>query len=71
MFVNPIMCFDDIGSKKQQLPPMEAKPSSEDILNSILPPREWVEAGKHAVSYISHMPASRIDIPRLREMLER
>ena len=25
---------------------MDTKPSSEDILNSILPPREWVENGK-------------------------
>jgi hypothetical protein len=24
---------------------METKPSSEDILNAILPPREWVENG--------------------------
>lgn len=24
---------------------METKPSSEDILNAILPPREWVETG--------------------------
>jgi dynein light intermediate chain len=31
--------------KKAQLPPMETKPSSEDILNAILPPREWVENG--------------------------
>lgn len=32
--------------KRTQLPPMETKPSSEDILNAILPPREWVESGK-------------------------
>ena len=34
------------SKKKAQLPPMESKPSSEDILNAILPPREWVENGK-------------------------
>ena len=33
------------SKKKAQLPPMETKPSSEDILNAILPPREWVENG--------------------------
>jgi hypothetical protein len=47
---------------------MEAKPSSEDILNAILPPREWVEngihqfincvdkfnIGKHYIQYVSH-----------------
>ncbi len=31
--------------KKAQLPPMETKPSSEDITNAILPPREWAENG--------------------------
>lgn len=32
--------------KKSQLPPMENKPKQEDILNAILPPREWIESGK-------------------------
>jgi dynein light intermediate chain len=40
--------------KKTQLPPMESKPSTEDILNAILPPREWVENGKHYIQYVSH-----------------
>lgn len=56
-FENPIEVsggFDPMGgksfgSKKQQLPPMDTKPSSEDILNAILPPREWVESGKHYI----------------------
>ena len=59
-----------LGSKKQQLPPMDTKPSSEDILNAILPPREWVESGKHFIQYVSHQPASRVDVARLREMLD-
>jgi len=42
------------GKRKGQLPPMENKPSSEDILNAILPPREWVENGKHFIQYVSH-----------------
>ena len=42
-----LIYFSNIASKKKaQLPPMESKPSSEDILNAILPPREWVENGK-------------------------
>lgn len=42
--------FLNIASKKKaQLPPMETKPSSEDILNAILPPREWVENGNLAL----------------------
>ena len=62
--------FYHLGSKKQQLPPMDTKPSSEDILNAILPPREWVESGKHYIQYVSHQPASRVDVARLREMLD-
>ncbi len=37
--------YSNLGKKKATLPPMETKPSSEDILNAILPPREWVENG--------------------------
>lgn len=32
--------------KKGNLPPMDNKPKQEDILNAILPPREWTEQGK-------------------------
>ena len=61
---------------------MESKPSSEDILNAILPPREWIEngkklslsltqtTGKHYIQYVSHQEASRVDVARLREMLD-
>jgi len=31
--------------KKGQLPPIESKPNTDDILNAILPPREWIENG--------------------------
>ncbi len=60
----------NFGTKKTHLPPIESKPSSEDILNAILPPREWVESGKHFIQYVSHQPASRVDVARLREMLD-
>jgi len=53
------------------LPPMESRPiRPEEVLNMILPPREWVEQGMHFVQYVSHAPASRIDVARLREMLD-
>lgn len=60
----------DLGTKKSHLPPIEAKPSTEDILNSILPPREWVEGGKHYIQYVSHKAPSRVDVACLREMLD-
>ena len=54
------------------LPPMEAgsKPRSEDVLNAIIPPREWIQGGKHWIQKASPQPASRIDVARLREMLD-
>jgi len=52
------------------LPPMEGKPKSEEVLNAIIPPREWIQGGKHWIQKASPQPASRIDVARLREMLD-
>ena len=52
------------------MPPMESKPKQEDILNAILPPREWLEEGKQYVQYVSHQQATRVDVAKLREMLD-
>ena len=49
---------------------MDIKPKSEDILNAILPPREWTLSGKNHIEYVSHTPASRVDVARLREQLD-
>ena len=33
-----------LGTKRKgQLAPLDNKPKQEDVLNAILPPREWVE----------------------------
>ena len=58
------------SKRKGTLPPMESKPKQEDILNAILPPREWVENGKHYIQYVSHASATRVDVAKLREMLD-
>merc|ERR1712072_1221881 len=53
------------GKKKNQLPPVEQKQQptqTEDILNSILPPREWTEDGQLWVQYVSSTPATRLDV---------
>jgi hypothetical protein len=34
--------------KKAQLPPLDNPPEHEDVLNMILPPREWIENGKYS-----------------------
>jgi len=60
-----------VGTKKQFLPSLDsAKPTNEDILNAILPPREWKEGQKHMLQYVSHKAASRVDVARLRETLD-
>ncbi|KAF4080474.1 hypothetical protein AMELA_G00171650 [Ameiurus melas] len=56
-------------------PPKPKTPSSdaiktEDILNSILPPREWMENNQLWVQQVSSSPCSRSEITHLREILE-
>merc|ERR1712070_810433 len=43
---------------------------TEDILNSILPPREWTEDGQLWVQYVSSTPATRLDVINLQEQLD-
>lgn len=43
---------------------------TEDILNSILPPREWTEDGQLWVQYVSSTPATRSDVITLQEQLD-
>ena len=57
------------GTKRGNLPPMEQKLTTAEILNQILPPKESVEAGRHIKQYVSAVEAARMDVARLREML--
>lgn len=43
---------------------------TEDILNSILPPREWTEDGQLWVQYVSSTPATRLEVINLQEQLD-
>ena len=64
---------DKGGRKKKDLPPVEQKSGmtqTEDILNSILPPREWTEDGQLWVQYVSSTPATRLDVINLQEKLD-
>ncbi|GMH44173.1 hypothetical protein BSKO_12107 [Bryopsis sp. KO-2023] len=61
------------STKRKELPPVEQKNSAtqtEDILNSILPPREWTEDGQLWVQYVSSTPATRLDVINLQEKLD-
>eukprot|EP00927_Polykrikos_kofoidii_P010408 TRINITY_DN14398_c0_g1_i1.p1 TRINITY_DN14398_c0_g1~~TRINITY_DN14398_c0_g1_i1.p1 ORF type:complete len:249 (+),score=52.85 TRINITY_DN14398_c0_g1_i1:59-805(+) len=56
--------------KKTQLPPVESKPNTDDVLHALLPPREWIENGKHYTQYVSNQPATRLDVIQLQEALD-
>ncbi|KAG5477974.1 hypothetical protein LSCM4_05370 [Leishmania orientalis] len=46
------------------------QPQSEDVLFSILPPREFEKDGQRWVQYPSSTPATRLDVIRLQEQLD-
>ena len=49
---------------------MESKPSTEDILNAILPPRHWETDNRFYLQYVSHNSASREDVANLQKLLD-
>lgn len=57
---------------KKPLPPVEAKAQkeTEDILSSILPPREFEERGQLWVQQVSSAPATRTDVVTLQSALD-
>ena len=59
-----------VGKKKGMLPPVEVKPTLDEYLNHILPPRQWSEAGKEFIEYASGLQSSRQDVITLKEKLE-
>jgi len=48
-----------------------AMTQTEDILNSILPPREWTQEDQLWVQYVSSTPATRADVINLQEDLDK
>merc|ERR1711966_442564 len=49
----------------------QAMSQTEDILNSILPPREWTQEDQLWVQYVSSTPATRADVINLQENLDK
>lgn len=58
------------GGKKGNKDKSASVTQTEDILNSILPPREWTEDGQLWVQYVSSTPATRLDVVTLQEHLD-
>ena len=48
----------------------EVRDETEEILDSILPPREWEEDGKLWRQSVSSTPATRLDVMNLQEQLD-
>lgn len=48
----------------------DAKKETEEILNTILPPKEWEEDGQKWRQEVSTTPATRLDVVNLQEQLD-
>ncbi|XP_019403447.1 PREDICTED: axonemal dynein light intermediate polypeptide 1 [Crocodylus porosus] len=48
----------------------QAKQQTEEVLNSILPPREWVEDNQLWIQQVSCTPSTRMDVLHLQEELD-
>lgn len=63
-----------VGSppSNKKLQPIDAKnlQQTDEILNSILPPREWTENSQLWVQHVSSTPATRLDVINLQEQLD-
>ncbi|ESL11294.1 dynein arm light chain [Trypanosoma rangeli SC58] len=55
--------------KKETLGP-KIVPQPEDVLYSIIPPREYEEGGERWVQFVSSTPATRLDVINLQERLD-
>uniref|UniRef100_A0A7S3MAQ7 Axonemal dynein light intermediate polypeptide 1 n=1 Tax=Spumella elongata TaxID=89044 RepID=A0A7S3MAQ7_9STRA len=71
----PILISTTTGGKgKKEKKAKDVQPAmtqTEDILNSILPPREWTQDDQLWVQYVSSTPATRADVINLQEDLDK
>ncbi|CAI2378516.1 unnamed protein product [Moneuplotes crassus] len=71
----PILVSTSKGGKKKsvkELPPLKESgaTSNEDLLNEILPPREYTQNGQLWIQYVSSTPATRVDVTNLKKELD-
>lgn len=59
---NPLIISKIDPKEKIKKQGLKQPSTSDDILNSILPPREWKENGELWVQKVSHTPATRLDV---------
>lgn len=58
--------LDKTLSSTQQQAPQQ----TEDLLNSIIPPRQWTEDGQPWTQKVSSTPATRLDVINLQELMD-
>jgi dynein light intermediate chain len=58
------------SQKKDSKSSVDSVPQTEDILNSILPPREFEEDGQKWIQFVSSTPATRLEVINLQEHLD-
>ncbi|XP_022247415.1 33 kDa inner dynein arm light chain, axonemal-like [Limulus polyphemus] len=70
--LSPRSQTESVISKSEKLPAFKQKNSAlyEEILDSILPPREWEEDGQLWVQHVSSTPATRLDVLNIQEQLD-
>ena len=70
-YANPQAVTANASDKKAKKQVAAQSSEAEDILNSILPPREWTENGQLWLQYVSAVPATRVDVTNLQADLDR
>merc|ERR1719473_544210 len=67
----PLLISTGKNAKKKDKIPNPKVTQTEDILNSILPPREWTQDDQLLVQYVSSNPATRADVLNLQRDLDK
>lgn len=62
--------FQQDSAKSTRVKIDEDRNEIEEVLNSILPPKEWDEDGQVWRQYVSNIPATRLDVVNLQEQLD-
>lgn len=68
---NTPILISTTGGKKDKKSSQPQTSQTEDILNSILPPREWIQEDQLWVQYVSSTPATRADVVNLQKNLDK
>ena len=66
----PVVAGASTTKKTKTQSDQSADPLTRDVLNSILPPREFSEDGQDYIQYVSTQPATRTEVVKLQQQLD-